>query len=888
MAKKRPSLGTFANPTQTFVAPVQAEKTVAPLDQQAIRETYAFADAFGELSQSMVKVASTIKTEMNAEQFRSGQEAVNSSRRTYAQMIQSGQINPSENPWMALGAQRASGVLEASRARNEFKAEYDTAIAANPDLLKDNTFFDALAASYATKKSAEFGTASYLSEAFFDQFNPSMVSMSAEHASNVGKYRQGKIMESIKIKVADALSAVAESNKYGYRVDGSQKDLGWYGVMYDTEGNAVTEKSITITTSDAGDIQIPLLVPGLSLAGREAIVYASRNATPDEILGSLSEEDRNLVFDHARKRVQEGKSPFYDTTLDKVLPELQLYMDDQGQNMGMPRVANLSTAVQLIEAMKSSSMTYEAEELLGRLMAGTGRLADVSEVKAMLVDAQADIAKNRADLAVARDKQIMGMETENAYYAARTAASNGNENLGMEAFFDDYSALLKTLPTLGPIERGKAMDSFTEAWRNGTREGNTSLEYRNSTSLKRLMAQDIEEMQKALKGQILDWGSLRRQFNDRLRTLRIDDNGVKAESGRKDVVPVINNYLEERRRQIEAMNVPPAQKARLHQMYRLEEINAAIHFGLDSRVADLRDIAMNGISIDVERGIRPELVDLIEIYNNFEGGQGPIEVLFSKGEAGQRTLRFLQEVRMEMRTMSMPDAVRDVAQRLNMDSEMDILSMTDMKANGADMIEFRNRVQYVQNQLVDTWWPFGLGETPLNPDANTAVSAMFTKKFIEAMRATKGSFHEALEVASDHVYENTMIVNLSVIPKGVFGPDITEQYFHDFINVEAGPGADEKLTTLVVVGDAPNGEPVFALRDAYGNAVKDRYYTIADIAGKDRPRDEEGNVIPGSLSPYERVVQEAGRREARGSGRIPIESKMRNPRAVQPAYGAMK
>ena len=168
MAKNRPSLGTFASPTQSFVAPVQAEKTVAPLDQQAIRETYAFADAFGELSQSMVKVASAIKTDMNAEAYQAGQEKINSSRKTYAQLVQSGDINPSENPWMAIGAQKASGVLEASRARNEFKIEYDKAIANNPDLLKDNSFFDALASSYASNKSAEFGTAPTLSQSFFE------------------------------------------------------------------------------------------------------------------------------------------------------------------------------------------------------------------------------------------------------------------------------------------------------------------------------------------------------------------------------------------------------------------------------------------------------------------------------------------------------------------------------------------------------------------------------------------------------------------------------------------------------------------------------------------------------------------------------------------------
>lgn len=212
MAKNRPSLGTFANPTQSFVAPVQAEKTVAPLNQQAIRDTYAFADAFGELSQSMVKVASAIKTDMNEQQFGAGQKLINETRKSYADLERSGQIKPNENPWFAIGAQQASGIIEAQRSAVELEGIIEQKKKEDPSFLDDTKAFDALVASYASNKSTQFGTAQRLSSSFFDNFNPAVVKLQAKNFDDVENARFSKYINASRAKTDLVISHMTPAN----------------------------------------------------------------------------------------------------------------------------------------------------------------------------------------------------------------------------------------------------------------------------------------------------------------------------------------------------------------------------------------------------------------------------------------------------------------------------------------------------------------------------------------------------------------------------------------------------------------------------------------------------------------------------------------------------
>lgn len=856
MAKQRPSLGVSASPVSTFVTPIDPQKMVTPVDESAVRNAYDFAEAFSNLSETAAKFATTIKTQQNKEEFLAGMDMVNANRKTYADLVGSGQIKPSENPWLAVGAQEASGVLEAAKAREQFKAEYDRAVANNPELLKDHQFFDALASSFATQKNAEFGTSQYLSRSFYKEFNPFIIEQSAAHSDAVGKYAQKKIIDSLKIKVDEVVNAAAAIPSFGLRPDGTPKDVGYYGVLQDLSGNAVTEKAIGVEI-DGAEVQIPLLVPGLSLEAKEAILFSGDDADPKELVDSLDPRDQKLIFDHAMKRMKEGRSPFFSSLDDRIVPDLQSYLDETGQNMGLPRIANLAVASHLIDIMAKSGSTYEAEAVLSRLSAGTGKLMDVSEVKTMLLDANADIQKTRFDLGVSGEKNAVSVWIQKAADTAYADALKGKDNENYGAFVDEWRTDIRnSFKYLSVEESAKMFDQFNERWNNATREGREGAERADIEAVKYKVNAKIDEAISGGGGDILDWGSIKNAMESSIEVRGIIDE-PKKNSVRREASFIVTQKLDNLvgslldKYNIDDMVPNPRdtgdvrkRKSEARLIYKMNELQAAIHFDLEDRLESLRRVALNGISVDVEQGLRPELADLVIMYKNSTGGRSPLDVLLPKmGSRGERTLKFLQlaSIKWQAGVMDLPDAVRDAAQALNMDSEADVLSLTDIRENGADMQAFRLKVDEAITAMSTKGWrgwvPFFDTSVPLNPDARKSAASMFSRKFVEEMASSSGAIRTSLSNAKDYVVKNSMIVNGGVLPRDVFeAHGVGESYIASFIGVELGEDLMNKDAALVWVDNSPNGEPVFAFRTAEGKALKDRYYTISDIVGTDTRR----------------------------------------------------
>lgn len=879
MAKQRPTLGTFASPTSQLVTPIQQQAT--PLNEQAIRDLYSFADSFSELSSTVGQLAITLTKEYNKEQVQKGQDLVNSNRKIYADLVKSGEINPSENPWMAVGAQVASGVLEGAQARAEFQKEYDRRVAEDPELLKDNQFFDALAASFAQNKKAQFGTAQYLSDSFFDSFNPYLMSMGMKHSENIVKYRQGKIVQSLRVKVDDGLKDLTADRGFGRRTDGSPKDVGWEGVMYDLEGNAVTEKSVSISFDDIGTVEIPMIVPGLSLATKEKIVY--ENATLDD----LSAEDQQTIINHAIEQMKKGRTPFFDTEdrLDRTVEDIQLFMDEMGANMGMPRTANLTTAAHLVEAMKSGGTTYLAEEILGRLKGGTGLIKDTEEVKVMLADAAPDISKVRFDLQHQQEKTQAALMIEAAY---RQSFSTEGQ-IGYEAAWDNLEQQLLKSGTISVEERGKILDQFNEKWNNAAREGRESVDRYDMKMIRKLFGESLDHFARESGSSVPNWQGLRLNFDETLRSLDIDPSGEKAKNALRNVHEVINSRLatmkqnalgqlmdnaksfglqanDPRLLTLNKVEGEPtsltAVKEDARRRLKLNEMMAGIHFGMEDRLIGIRSIATSGLSVDVERGPRPELLDLIYIHHSGMGGQIPMDAIYGSGPTGKRMQQFLTDVSLKMQLgMSVDDAVRDSAQQLNMITPSNAKDLLDIQIGGEHLNEITDYVSEIANDFTDSWWPFSYWDDPINPDSVTSLNSMFARKYFETLNQTGGAHETALETADNFVRNSTHFIRSSIIPKQEFdAANVGSDYIVNWIDMEAGPNV--KDAALVLVGYGGNGQSVFALRTKDGNAVTNRYYTAADITSNARPRNEIGDVIEGSLSTRERVIRRMGSAEA--------------------------
>lgn len=803
---KRPQLGTYAQPVSNFVQPIAAEKTVTPLDEQAIRETYAFANAFADLSESMVKVASTIKTEQNQEEFNAGQDMINSSRKTYADLVRSGQIKPSENPWLAVGAQEASGVIEASKARAEFERKYQQDVTNNPELLKDHEYFDALAASFAQQKSSEFGTAQYLSRSFYKEFNPFLLSASAKHSEAVGKYRQSKIIDALRIKVDESIQSV----------------------------------------------------------------------------NSVDPEDREAVV------------------LGKSIPELQRFVDEMGKNMGLPRVANIAVASHLIELMKGSGMTYEAEEILNGLQAGTGPLADTEDVRSMLADARADISKNRFEIRKSQQTAVIETFIKTQFDEVYNTVATRGEDAVMGPDFESFRTLMKGMDTLGVEEENKLLNQYVESWNKARKEGASFIDAASMNTLSRRFSEGLARDPNPVK----DFAALRQNFNAELVRLNIpldSEKGraavrkmmAKVDAAVQGMVPVfiaeVNKELAEAARNRGERNAPTvtslypeandsdevaAVKAKFRGEYNLNRINAGIHFDSPELLADYRRVALNAITYDVERGVDARLADLIYAYNYSTGGQFPTETLLGSGPGKQRMETFLQSVRGKMLGgMPIGEAVRDSAQAASLN--LPSLALTDIASNGTQAEELRiamtdAREEWLENQsalgsFFENFDLFGWTVPELNPDSEGVLHSYYAEAYMTALNDTK-DHSRAIEIANDSLNDLTFY-NGGVLPqKDLKKYNVDTFYMAEFIAMEAN-GVD---ATMVIVGRDQRGEPVFALRTPQGNSINQKYYTLSGITKPEIRGEIIIRMNERRKRTQQREVEEAKARERSGLPRMKL------------------
>jgi hypothetical protein len=203
MAKQRPTLGVSAAPVSTFTAAVAP--AVELYDQQTVNLALQFADAFKDLSLSAANLAGTLKKQSNEEELQKGADLVNQSQRTYKQLVDSGEIKPTENPWFAVGAQQASGAMEGVRARAHFMSIYEQKASEDPNFLDSSEGFNALASQYAANVGKTLENSPYVSRGFYESFNPFVASMSLKHEQRVIENRRSKILMGVRAEVAQVI-----------------------------------------------------------------------------------------------------------------------------------------------------------------------------------------------------------------------------------------------------------------------------------------------------------------------------------------------------------------------------------------------------------------------------------------------------------------------------------------------------------------------------------------------------------------------------------------------------------------------------------------------------------------------------------------------------------
>lgn len=100
------------------------------------------------------------------------------------------------------------------------------------------------------------------------------------------------------------LSKFYDNTDFGNRVDGTKKGKGFLGILKRPDGNVSTEISVGVDFGK-GEMEIPLLVPTLSKKQIDKLLSMPEGEKPPQDIV-------DAAVNHAKKRLQEGKSPFAD------------------------------------------------------------------------------------------------------------------------------------------------------------------------------------------------------------------------------------------------------------------------------------------------------------------------------------------------------------------------------------------------------------------------------------------------------------------------------------------------------------------------------------------------------------------------------------------------
>lgn len=482
MAKQRPSLEVTASPVSTFVQPRSEVAGVELFDQQTVNLALQFSEAFSNLSVTAAQFAGSMKREQNQEELAAGADLINQSQKSYAELVRSGQIKPTENPWFAIGAQQASGAVEGMKARAHFSSLYEQRKEEDPKFLENSDGFNALAAQYAQNVSQQFGDSAYLSRAFFDSFNPYIGAMALQHESNVVKAREEKIAVGVSASVAKAVQDVISRDPL---VSGSALQV----LQEEIDNYVLSGVNPTKINQLVGDNLISIMSQTENWQEARDILYSLKSGTgrlvdTEYVRAQLALNDGKIQANAQKLTVQLSKEMFnWAETNATLVAEGRLSLDEalldfDARYAGRTTVAEyeakkawfLKTADQRKNQLLEEANTERVNSLyaLGRNLA-TGTPPPEMDENAFILSAQ-DKIENRIQELV-RDKVLTedqartvrgqlfsdvqeGRETREAYRAMQNLEYyNKTTETAYSRGLDEFLTGAGTMPASGELRR---------------------------------------------------------------------------------------------------------------------------------------------------------------------------------------------------------------------------------------------------------------------------------------------------------------------------------------------------------------------------------------------------------------------------------------------------
>jgi len=864
MAKQRPNLGTFASPTSQLVTPIQQQAT--PLNEQAIRDTYAFADAFSDLSASVGNLAIQIKREQKQENLEAGAAIILSSRKTYADLEREGKIRPAENPWMAVGAQQASGILEAATSSNEIRSLVSKAAAENPEFLDDPKHFDALVSSYAQRKAQQYGGNKYLSDSFFESFNPSIIKLQQENFEAIedSRFQKSILAADAKVKMAvDSVSPMSLEGQIGAIQTSFDEAVANSGGRASEVTQAYAMSLVQIMKSNPEKVEEAELILKSLKAGTGNLYDTSAVQSllikyGPEIENQKSRATTNetrILFDKQIELLDKYSSGIFGEG-----PEAHKKLVDAFDEFAARKSGNIS-----IDAAKTES---ERDYLYRKAQAIDNAKVTAREEaikRAMDLDKQA--AEDRAEtlVQIQAAKQIELGNRISAGSLSVTAAQD--EMLGVlnnPQYGYKPEDVLKYSKSSQEYFDGRAANYAENI---GILRTTTARQKIASTAVGQLgnfVTQTINDpMQGARPFSVADLNSqINRQFRaaglspeqrnkakDQLysemfaSTEATLDNFLMKPGASGGIAPVELDTLDPRPNDTPDIRKykENARAVRLDALLSLDEA-----FEQEDTIASMKNVAATMLTPEaIERGVPHQVRDLWRAWKSSKSGYFR-ENLFST--PGGKRLEILFN-RIDVRVGNGADfdnALADAASDFSVAQGSSILDWTNItQAAQGDQERFGNQVKSLLSTLKIT-----------HPDSRRLLEGLYGSEVIRLFQSSAENplnLSTSIRDASASVKERIVTFDGSFMFKeaGIGEGSYNAEHFRNLAGFYA-PGVEKPV--FYPVSKLANGTHLYALRDQNGNIVQNRVFTVEQLVG---PEAEQRSTFFGKTKGTEQKFLES-------------------------------
>jgi hypothetical protein len=880
MAKARPSLDIAARPVSTFVAPNQNAVAAELYDQQTVQNALQFADAFSNLSVSAARLAGALKQQSNEEEILKGQDLVNQSRRSYQQLVSEGQIKPTENPWFAIGAQKASGAMEGMKARAHFETLLEKKIEEDPNFLDDPRGFDAFAYQYTQNVNQFIGDASYMSRSFYESFNPFVASMQVKHEERVIEHNTQKILTSVAPVIDQGLADFSSPNETirGAALEQLQTrldEMSKSGVLTQRVNNTVAAYLVEqMKTGDSPEKAKQIFEALKSGTGRIADTQFAKNLVletkairkviegdlaPKVLSGQMTEEEAEARLDAyltgPDRRVQVGPGE-YDQSINQLRGRIAFLQNKREQTI---KEQTIEARKQLDQAAANAVGAIEIDiqnagdagvDTLdpGYQEKQTARLQEVFKRYDVPVENQADYFKRvRAFFTgeAGRQEQAknakLARTLDQVYNDVYTTAASGT--------LDDATGLARLqkstddrLAASGftPADRAAAQVAVTNQWKAGAAARAEAREQRQAEMASERLANVEAQTQRTLLEQISaggtpDWSGQKAMVEDAARGVGLVDGTEQWNAYTKKRYAasrqLIDGIVEAQAAELgglapviakpgDNLQVIAEQNAK-RQAIRTRELVMRLDLATAYGQKDAMDLVVSRIMQTPTSALESdqeshEFADVIRATNALVANGREITAIFPGDSPNHKVLHDM----LQYAARRSGDNLNEVAK----DAFMIRTYATQMTRPTSAQELFANPFGWMTKAEFEQVGPNIQGALVnagvSNPDATIYGSLAFSSLFDQALKKNPANPTNAAEVAQQQVLEQNVVLNGSLLPKLEKKQGFPRRAGSSeavYLGALAQEYDNPESVTFVVLRPGP--DPIFAVRDAEGNSV---------------------------------------------------------------------